>query len=105
MVIADGSLLNAAVALYGRGDTSGRLFPVFVPVGAIFGGLDDQHFIDNRQVRGNAFHLLSMAESAFLMAHIPIAGRVVDGRRERVSRPLYPTRVLREALAKAISSS
>lgn len=101
-LIADGSLLNAAVALYGRGDTLRVDYSQFSFRLARFRGLDRlANFIDNRQVWGNAFHLLSMAES-FLMAHIPIAGRVVDGRRERVDRPLYPTRVLREALAKAI---
>lgn len=44
---------------------------------------------------------LRTAES-FLQAHIPIAGRVVEGRRERIDRPLYTPRVLREALANAL---
>lgn len=58
-------------------------------------------FIDNRQYWGHAFDLLRRGES-FLLDHVPIAGRIVEGRIRREDRPAYPPRATREALANAI---
>lgn len=58
-------------------------------------------FLDNRQVHGNAFTLLSRAE-LFFRENLPIAGRIEPDRFERVDEPLYPPSALREALANAI---
>jgi ATP-dependent DNA helicase RecG len=101
-LIADDRLLNAALVLYAGSERLFATYPQFSLRMARFRGMDKlADFIDNRQAWGNAFHLLRTAES-FLQAHIPIAGRVVDGRRERIDRPLYTPRVLREALANAL---
>ena len=58
-------------------------------------------FTDNRQYWGNAFDLLRRGED-FLHDHVPIAGRVVEGKMRREDRPAYPPRATREALANAI---
>jgi ATP-dependent DNA helicase RecG len=58
-------------------------------------------FSDNRQYWGHAFSLLRRAES-FLLAHVPIAGRVVPGKMVREDQPWYPPRATREALANAL---
>lgn len=44
---------------------------------------------------------LSRSET-FLLDHVPIAGRVVQGKMRRENRPAYPPRATREALANAI---
>jgi len=58
-------------------------------------------FADNRQYWGHAFDLLRRAES-FLQDHVPIAGKVVQGRFQRIDRPWYPPQATREALANAL---
>ncbi len=58
-------------------------------------------FTDNRQYWGHAFALLRRSET-FLLDHVPIAGRVVEGKMRREDRPAYPPRATREALANAI---
>ena len=68
---------------------------------ARFRGVDRTEFVDNRQVYGNAFSLLSNAE-AFLRQHNPIASRVLAGRMERLDEPVYPPLAVREALANAL---
>ena len=65
------------------------------------GGSRLSDFTDNRQYWGNAFDLLRRAES-FLLDHMPIAGRVVDGKMRREDYPMYPPRAIREAVANAI---
>jgi ATP-dependent DNA helicase RecG len=94
-------LLNAAVALFGRGD---RLLPFYPQCGvrlAAFRGLDKSEFLDNRQVAGNIFDVLDQA-NRFIRMHVPVAGRVVPNLFERVDDPLYPPVALREALANAV---
>ena len=68
---------------------------------ARFKGTSRTEFIDNRQVHGNAFKLLSSAE-AFVRENNPIAGRMVPDRMERVDEPLYPPLAVREALVNAL---
>ena len=66
-----------------------------------FGGIDRTEFLDNRQFHGNAFSLLRAAER-FLRDTLPIAGRIEEGRFERIDAPLFPPLATREALANAI---
>ena len=68
---------------------------------ARFDGIDRTEFLDNRQYHGNAFSLLRAAER-FLRDSLPIAGRIEEGRLERIDEPLYPPLATREALANAI---
>jgi ATP-dependent DNA helicase RecG len=102
MGLTDGEhLLNAAVALFGRGD---RLLPFYPQCSlrmAAFKGVDKTEFLDNRQVGGNVFDVLDAADR-FIRMHVPVAGRVVPNLFERVDDPLYPPVALREALANAV---
>lgn len=101
-LVRDGSLLNAAVVLYGKSEHLKSLYPQMGLRLARFRGKDRlSDFSDNRQYWGHAFALLRRAES-FLLDHIPIAGRVHPDRMIREDRPWYPPRAMREALAKAL---
>ncbi|HEX8245055.1 MAG TPA: ATP-binding protein [Longimicrobium sp.] len=100
-VLNGDNLLNAAVALFTRGD---RLLPFYPQCSlrmAAFKGVDKSEFLDNRQVVGNVFDIL-MAADRFIRMHVPVAGRVVPNLFERVDDPLYPPVALREALANAV---
>jgi ATP-dependent DNA helicase RecG len=94
------TLLRAALVLFGRTQRLGAEFPQCLLRVARFAGTDKTVFHDNRQFRGNAFELLSAAER-FLLAHVPIASRVVEGSMARVDEPRYPVLAVREALANA----
>jgi len=95
-----GVLLRAALVLFGRAPRLGAEFPQCLLRVARFAGTDKTEFRDNRQFRGNAFDLLLAAER-FLREHVPVAGRVLPGRLDRVDEPLYPPLAVREALANA----
>lgn len=101
-LIHRGRLLRAAVVLFGRPERVGAEYPQCMLRVARFDGIArTDEFLDNRQVYGNAFTLLSRAERFFLES-LPIAGRIEPGRFKRVDDPLYPPEALREALANAI---
>jgi ATP-dependent DNA helicase RecG len=67
---------------------------------ARFRGTDKNEFLDQRQLHGHAFDLLSEAMQ-FLTRHLPVAGRIEPGVFERVDEPLFPPVALREALVNA----
>jgi ATP-dependent DNA helicase RecG len=95
----DGRLLNAAVVLFGT-----RLeqdYPQCQLRLARFRGIDKSAFLDNRQLDGHAFRLLDEA-MAFMLRHLPIAGRFEPGRLERIDEPLFPVAALREAVINAL---
>lgn len=100
-VSKDGALLRAAVVLFGDPERVSAELPQCTLRIARFKGVDRTEFIDNRQVYGNAFKLLSRAE-AFVRENNPIAGRVTADRMERIDEPLYPPLAVREALANAL---
>jgi ATP-dependent DNA helicase RecG len=88
----DGQLLNAAVALFGKSPRLHGLYPQLGIRLARFRGVNRlADFTDNRQYWGHAFDLLRRGE-AFLHDHVPIAGRVVEGKMRREDRPAYPPR-------------
>jgi ATP-dependent DNA helicase RecG len=99
-LIKDGVLLRAALVLFGRTERLEAELPQCLLRVARFAGTDKTEFRDNRQFRGHAFELLLAAER-FLRDHVPVAGRVVAERMERVDEPLYPPVAVREALANA----
>ncbi|MBI3371908.1 MAG: hypothetical protein HY017_09165 [Betaproteobacteria bacterium] len=68
---------------------------------ARFRGVTKSEFIDNRQFQGHAFALLRQADAFFDM-HLPVASRIVSGRKRREDRPQYPPEALREALVNAL---
>jgi ATP-dependent DNA helicase RecG len=93
-----GSLVNAAIVVFGR-----NFLPHYPQCQlrlARFRGVDKNEFLDQRQLQGHAFSLLSEAMQ-FLTRHLPVAGRVEAGLFERVDEPLFPPIALREALVNA----
>ncbi len=95
-------LLRAEVVLFGRSERVGAEYPqCMLRIARFDGTARTDEFLDNRQVYGNAFTLLSSAER-FFRENLPIAGRIEPDRFERVDEPLYPPPALREALANAI---
>ena len=100
-LIRGGELLRAAVVLFGRRERMQAMMPPCLLRVARFRGADRTEFIDNRQFHGNAFVLLRSAQR-FMIDNLPVAGRIVPGRFERLDEPLYPTEALREALANAL---
>ena len=94
-------LLRAAVVLFGQGERLPIEFPQCLLRVARFKGTDKTEFLDNRQFRGHAFELFVKAQR-FLLDHVPVAGRIVAERLERIDEPLYPPLAVREALANAI---
>ena len=97
----DGVLWRAAVTLFGNEDRIGFDMPQCLLRVARFRGIDRTEFLDNRQFHGNTFSLLRAAER-FLRDSLPIAGRIEEGRIERIDEPLFPPLATREALANAL---
>lgn len=97
----DGMLWRAAIALFGTEERITFDMPQCLLRVARFRGTDRTEFVDNRQFHGNAFSLLRAAER-FLRDSLPIAGRIEEGRIERVDEPLVPPLATREALANAL---
>jgi ATP-dependent DNA helicase RecG len=101
-LIYEGTLLNAALALYGKSERLFPLFPQFSLRLARFRGTNRlASFLDNREYWGNAFNLMRRGE-IFLQDHVPIAGKVIPGKINREDYPMYPPRATREALANSI---
>ena len=95
---AGDSLTNAAVVLFAQRETP--QYPQCQLRLARFRGVDKNEFLDQRQLNGNAFHLLNEAVQ-FLNRHLPVSGRIEPGLFERVDAPLFPPVALREALVNA----
>jgi ATP-dependent DNA helicase RecG len=101
-LIEGGRLLNAALVLYGKSERAENPFPQLAIRLARFRGTSKvPDFADNRQYWGHAFDLLRRAES-FLQDHVPIAGKLMRNRFQRVDRAWYPPQATREALANAL---
>ena len=100
-LLRDGVLLRAAAVLFGSTDRLEFEMPQCLLRVARFRGTGRMEFLDNRQFSGNAFTLLSNAQS-FLRGTLPIAGRFEQDRIERIDEPLYPPLATREALANAL---
>ena len=100
-LLRDGVLWRAAVALFGREERIRFDMPQCLLRVARFSGTDRTEFLDNRQFHGNAFSLLRAGER-FLRDSLPIAGRIEEGRMERIDKPLVPTLATREAMANAL---
>ncbi len=96
----NGILLRAAAALFGNEERIQFSMPQCLLRVARFRGVDRTDFLDNRQFHGNVFTLLRVAER-FLRDSLPIAGRIEEGRLDRVDEPLFPPLATREALANA----
>lgn len=98
----DGTMLNAAVALFGTPNAID--FPQCRVHLAHFDGIDKTaDYLDGPlQVSGSAFSVINAALE-FLRRRLPVAGRILTGVFERKDDPVFPVRVLREALANAVA--
>ena len=100
-LMKDGVLLRAAGALFGKAERVEPDLPQCLLRLARFRGVDKTEFLDNRQIRGNAFALFRAAQR-FLVETIPVASRIEEDCPERIDDPLYPPLATREAIANAI---
>jgi ATP-dependent DNA helicase RecG len=99
-LLKDGVLKNAAVVLFAK-----KLFPDYsqclLKMGRFKGTSRTDSFIDNQQVYGNVFTLISAADH-FIRRHLPIASFFESDQFERVDKPILPTLAVREAMVNAV---
>lgn len=100
LLTRSGELTRAAVVLFTRRDHVLPEYPQLRLRLARFRGTDRTDFLDSKEMHGNAFYLLDLAED-YLLTHLPIAGSVPADGLERTDRPLFPPEAIREALANA----
>lgn len=98
----DGVLCRAAAVLFGKPGKLANAFPQCKLRLAQFRGFDKNAILNNRQIVGNMFVLLSEAMEFFNLL-VPRVGEVSTTSFLREDRPLYPTEAVREALANAFS--
>lgn len=94
----NGSILNGALALFGR--DPGRRHPQLRVRLARFdeaGKLED-----SRLLEGNVFVLIEQIQT-FLRQHIPVSSEFPEGSLQRSDTPAYPWRALREAMMNALA--
>ncbi len=94
-------LFRASAVLFGNIDQIQSHMPQCLLRLARFRGSDQTDFIDNRQVRGNAFVMLQEAEN-FIRQNVRIPGRFAVEQFIRIDEPIYPFTAVREALANAV---
>lgn len=92
-------LTNAAVILFCK-DANKQFMQSSIKL-ARFRGIDKTEFIDNKELRANAFDLYDKAES-FLTFMLPLAAHIEKNSRYRIETPAIPYTVLREALINAL---
>ena len=99
-VLSHDKLINAAAILF-----SSEVLPDYpqclIKMGRFKGKDKLGEFIDNQQVYGNAFTLLSEADT-FIRRHLPIASFFSPDDFERIDKPALPVLAVREALINAI---
>ena len=101
-LLQEDNLLNAAVVLFGK---SKSFLPNYIQCTlrlARFRGTYKTEFIDNRQVTGNAFELFEQAQ-IFFRNHLPVSGKILPDKFERVDEPLYPAAALSTAPNKFVT--
>jgi ATP-dependent DNA helicase RecG len=91
--------INAAVVLFAKEPT--QWLPQCRLRLARFRGKDKRQALDNRQIEGNAFHLLEEG-LIFIQRHLPIASYFKPGEIQRIDEPLIPIEALREIFVNAI---
>ncbi|MEE9391278.1 MAG: ATP-binding protein [Planctomycetota bacterium] len=101
LLAEDGHIWNAAMALFAKPLSSGpRLFQCLLQL-ALFKGTDKMEFLDQKNVEGGAFNMLSEAE-LFIRRHMPVAAKITPRQFEREETPLLPWDAVREALINAL---
>lgn len=97
-LVVDGQVLQAAVVAF-----ASNVLPKYPQCGlrlARFRGVTKTEFLDQNQLTGHAFDLLSEA-NLFIRRHLPVAGRIDPGVFDREDQPIFPPLALREALVNA----
>lgn len=97
-LVVDGKVLQAAVVAF-----SSKVLPGYPQCSlrlARFRGVTKTEFLDQNQLTGHAFDLLSEA-NLFIRRHLPVAGRIDPGVFDREDQPIFPPLALREALVNA----
>lgn len=99
-LFVDDKLNRAAVVLYAK-ESSLRFSQCMIKM-ARFKGINKLgDFIDNQQIKGNAFRLLSEAD-AFFRRHLPIASFFNPNKFKRIDKPALPVMAIREALINSV---
>lgn len=99
MLIENNEISNAAMVLFAK-DMPADYPQCFIRMGRF---IDEtmNDTLDSKQVRGNAFQLLTEAES-FIHKHIPISSRFESNKMERIDEPALPFLAVREAIINAL---
>lgn len=100
-LLKEAQLLRASIVLFGNLANPQPEMPQCLLRLARFRGSDQNEFIDNRQIRGNAFVILRGAED-FIRQNIRIAGQFTVDHFSRIDEPMYSLAAVREALVNAI---
>lgn len=99
-LLYEGNLKNAAIVLFAK-----KVFPDYaqclLKMGKFKGTSIVGDFIDNQQVYGNIFKILSEADN-FIRRHLPIASLFSNDSFERIDEPALPALALREAMVNAV---
>lgn len=98
MLDEHGKLINAAIVLFAK-DMPADYSQCFLRMGRFINETMDD-VLDQRQIRGNAFHLLNEAET-FVRKHLPITSRYEPDKMERIDEAALPFLAVREAIINA----
>jgi ATP-dependent DNA helicase RecG len=99
-LLKDGAIKNAAIILFAK-----KIFPKYsqclLKMGRFKGTSKTNSFIDNQQVYGNIFTLMSEADN-FIRRHLPIASFFESDQFERIDKSILPMLAVREAMVNAV---
>jgi ATP-dependent DNA helicase RecG len=96
----NGKLKNAAVVLFGK-ETFPNFSQCMIKMARFQGTSELDDFVDNQQVYGHAFKILTEANE-FMRKHLNIASFYQPDDFVRIDKPTLPSLVIREALINAI---
>lgn len=100
MLMEGDELKRAAVVLYAKQESM-KYLQCMVKMARFIGTDKLGDFIDNQQIYGNAFRILSEAD-VFLRRHLSIASTFKSNQFKRVDKPALPVMAVREALINSI---
>jgi len=99
-LLDQGKVTNAAVVLFAK-----EVFPAYaqcmLKMGRFMGTSITGNFMDNQQVYGNIFKMLTEADH-FMRRHLPIASFFQPNQFERIDKPALPVMAVREAMINAV---
>jgi ATP-dependent DNA helicase RecG len=99
-LLDEGKVTNAAVILFAK-----EVFPAYaqcmLKMGRFMGTSITADFMDNQQVYGNIFKILTEADY-FIRRHLPIASFFQTNQFTRIDKPALPALAVREAMINAV---